>query len=412
MAWRRRRLGAVIGGFAVGVLGLACAEGGGRTTEGSSPTGTEGGTTDGITTFQPTTSIDPSDPTLTGTDDSGPATGSSDAETSLDGTTSAGPDDSSSSDGSSGGDAAPSVQSTSPAELMSGVPADTAIEIEFSEPMDPATITTDIGGRCSGSVQVSADAFVTCVAMTGTPATGDDQSFTVTPAAPLSSATPYQIRVLASATDAAGTPMAADFTTATGFIVRYFHSVVIDGVDDFDAVETLPTSTMGHTARVAWDDAYLYLGMLSPDVATGSDQVWLVAYVGGPAGTSQGATYNTQSPALPFDARWHLRWRTDGGFWGAQEWTGAVWQDDAFVIPPGDVASSGDFVELRVPWTELGDPAYLDLHLGLLREESFNEWSWAAVPEASYVEGYDPDYAQFFQFDLAGSTTPADTPPM
>lgn len=407
MAWTRR--GRAIGHLAVSCgLGVACSAGEGRTTDASTSTSGEDGTTNVITTFQPTTSIDPSDPTLTGTSaESGDETGTTTGSTSLDGGSSSSDEGST----SSGGDEAPTVQSTSPTDLMSGVPADTTIEVSFSEAMDPATITTNVDGNCTGSIQVSADGFATCVAMTGLPATGDDQTYLLTPAAALASATAYQIRVLATATDAGGTPMDADFTTPDGFIVRYFHTITLDGIDDFDAGETRPTSTMGYTARVAWDSTYLYLGMDGAAVGGGSPQDWLVVYLGGPAGTNQGVTYQMQSPALPFDARWHLQWRPSDGFWNALEWTGAAWEGAGFVTPP-QFAASGTFVELRLPWSEIGDPAYLDLHVGMLNELPGSEWSWAAMPEGSYMDSYDPDYGQYLQIDRSGSTLPADLLPM
>lgn len=409
MAWMRRR-SAAIGGLAASVLVLACSEGEARTSVTPTTTG-EDDTTGSITTFQPT-SIDPTDPTLTTSgseDETGTGTtGATSIEPDSDGGSTAG-----TSEGSSSGsvDEPPSVQSTTPAELMSGVAADTTIEVTFSEVMDPATVTTNVGTGCTGALQVSSDGFVTCVAMTSAPSTGDDQTFVVTPAEPLDSATTYQIRVLATVTDVGGTPMDADFTTVTGFIVRYFHTIDIDGTDDFNMDEILSLSTPGHTARVAWDDSYLYLGFDSPAVG-GDPEEWMVVYIGGPAGTSQGVMYNTQLPTMPFDARWHLRWRLDGTFWGALEWTGAAWQDAAFTIPAADVIMMGSFVELRVPWADIGDPAYLDLHLGLLNEQDFGEWSWAAVPDTSYGDGYDPAYSHFLQFDRFGSTLPANVLPM
>ncbi|MCH9683822.1 MAG: Ig-like domain-containing protein [Deltaproteobacteria bacterium] len=313
---------------------------------------------------------------------------------------------------SSGGDAAPSVQSTTPADFESGVEPTTDIAIEFSEPMDAATVTTTTAGTlCVGAIQVSADAFTTCVPMMGEPTTRDDQVFVVQPQLALSAATTYQVRVLPTATDAGGTPLAAEFTTGNGFAIRYFDTIVIDGVNDFSVAETFPTSTVGHSGYVAWDDDYIYLGLDSPDVAAASGEVWWVVYVGGPQGSGEGVTYNTQSPALPFDARWHLRWRTDGTFASALTWSGVAWEDAAFTIGADDVASTGEFVEMRVSRLDVGLPAYLDLHMGLLREEALNEASWGAVPEGSYVDGYDPDYAQFFQFDLASSLLPTDVMP-
>ena len=40
---------------------------------------------------------------------------------------------------------------------------------------------------------------------------------------------------------------------------------------------------------------------------------------------------------------------------------------------------------------------------------SLNEASWAAVPAGSYVDGYDPDYSEYYEFDLTASSVPAAT---
>lgn len=115
-----------------------------------------------------------------------------------------------------------------------------------------------------------------------------------------------------------------------------------------------------------------------------------------------------------FSARWHARWRASDDYGGALEWNGMEWIDPGFGPTPasGDVAYSGSFVEMRIAWADLGDPDYLDVHLGMLREQNLNEWTWAGVPSGAYTDGYDPNVGQFFQFDLAGSTVPADYAPM
>ena len=67
---------------------------------------------------------------------------------------------------------------------------------------------------------------------------------------------------------------------------------------------------------------------------------------------------------------------------------------------------------MQIAWSDLGDPQLIGAHLGMLREEAFNEATWASVPSGSYVDSYDPDYTQFFEFDNLASTLPADYPPM
>lgn len=382
------------------------------TSDGSS-TGSD--STGQVTTFQPTTTVDPSvtvsatqgtsddgldtSDTGTGTDGSTETVGT----TATEGTTTE----------STTGDTPPSVQAVSPADLATGVAPATEIAVTFDEAMDPASLTTNTADEaCTGALQLSADGFASCVRMAAAPTTGDDLTFTVSPLAPLASATTYQLRVLGDVTDAGGTPMGADFTTAAGFTVRYFHTIVLDGVNDFTADETFASSTMGHTGYVAWDDAYLYLGMSNAELGGSSNQVWMVGYLGGPMGSTTGVQYNTQQPLLPFEARFHVRWRASDDFGGALEWTGAAWSNPGFGPTAGsdDVAFGGSFVEMRVAWSDLQSPTVLPLHLGMLREQAFNEASWSAVPAGSYVDGYDPDYGQHFEFDVLGSTRPVDHP--
>lgn len=415
MAWMRGRGGRAGRLMLVASMGLGgCSEGQGRLDTTTDPSTTGQASTGSLTTFQPATSVDPS-VTLSdsgSTESSGPdGTGSSEGPTGTDASTAA---DATTAQGTTTtDDPPPSVQAVSPVDRATGVAAGTPIAVTFSEAMAPATITANTADEaCTGTLQASADGFATCIRMAAAPSTDDDQTFTVSPAASLASATTYQVRVLGDVTDAGGTPMGIDFTTATGFVVRYFHTIVIDGVVDFTADETLPSSTPGHTGYVAWDDAYVYLGMSSPDLGGSSSVVWMVSYLGGPMGTTSGVTYNTQQPLLPFDGRWHLRWRASDDFGGALEWTGAAWANPGFgpTAASDDVAASGSFVEMRVARADLGDPDVLPLHLGMLREQNLSEASWAAVPAGSYVDGYDPDYGQYLELDLLGSTVPIDHP--
>jgi hypothetical protein len=308
----------------------------------------------------------------------------------------------------------PFVIATDPAVFETGVPADADILVTFSEAMDDLSVTTNTADdSCSGVLQLSADEFATCVQMAGPPSSGDSLTYTVTPAAPLSSATTYRLRVLGNVTDAGGTPMSDDFTH-DGFVVRYFHTITIDGINDFTADETFMSSSPDHTGYVAWDDAYVYLGMTAPDLGGSDPQIWLVAYLGGTPGTTDGITYNTQQPMLPFDARWHLRWKASDDYGGALEYDGMIWNDPGFgpIAGSENVAASGSFVEMRVAWADLDSPDLLALHLGMLREQAFNEASWAAVPANSYVDSYDPDYSQYYQFDVLGSLLPGDHDPI
>lgn len=367
--------------------------------QGSESAGTE--TTAGATEVEMTegtgnTSVGPS----TGEPTTGAPTSTSDPTTGDPSTT-----------GEPTGGVAPTVIETAPADGLSGIDYSAPIVVTFSEAMKASSLTTNTDDdSCSGSVQVSADGFTTCMQMTDPPVGSPDLTeWTLVPALLLASTASYQIRVTTDARSGDDVALAEEYTSA-GFTVRYYHPIQIDGVNDFTADETFTSSTGGFTGYVAWDKAFLYLGYAGADLQDGmADQnlKWVLTYLGGANGGASGVTYNTQQPALPFAARWHVRHRLDEGLTGALEWSGNAWVD-AWAIGQADVAQSSGFVELRVPLTELGDPETVELHLTMINEKGLAEWTWGAVPSGSLVDNYDPDYGGYFEFELQGSTVPAD----
>ena len=78
----------------------------------------------------------------------------------------------------------------------------------------------------------------------------------------------------------------------------------------------------------------------------------------------------------------------------------------------GSAARNGNFVELSIPLADIGAPTSLQVHLSMINEQSMSEWSWASVPDTSFVDGYDPDYARYYDFDLTGSGPPSSYPPL
>lgn len=108
-----------------------------------------------------------------------------------------------------------------PFSIVGVLPADGATQVDltasvswtFNRPADPATITVNTTDtQCSGSLQLSADHFATCVTMAGTPAAANaDQTFTIVPQTPLAAATQYQARVATAAADLNGFTLPASF---------------------------------------------------------------------------------------------------------------------------------------------------------------------------------------------------------
>lgn len=114
---------------------------------------------------------------------------------------------------------APEVTATAPFDNTTGIALDSTIGVSFSHIMDTSTLTTTTSSACVGSLQVSSDNFVTCVAMaSSTPAFQASNTLAIlTPAGSLAGLTTYKIRVTNLARNTAGYPLAATYTTPTGF---------------------------------------------------------------------------------------------------------------------------------------------------------------------------------------------------
>ena len=135
---------------------------------------------------------------------------------------------------------APTVNSTSPANVATGSSCTNNITVTFSENMDTTSVTTNTGNTsCSGTIQISLDSFGSCIQMTsGDPSTSDNTTFSVNPASGtgvtgsrlenldwleiagngVSDPLRFKIRVTTGVKDLSGNTMSDDNTTETGFI--------------------------------------------------------------------------------------------------------------------------------------------------------------------------------------------------
>jgi hypothetical protein len=97
---------------------------------------------------------------------------------------------------------------------------------------------------------------------------------------------------------------------------------------------------------------------------SGSSNKHLLIYLSGSPGTNTGKTYNGQTPLLPFTARYHVQWLATGTSTNAWQYSGG-WVDASWNFT-GDVASRGNFVEMRIPLADIDSPATLGVHLSLI----------------------------------------------
>jgi hypothetical protein len=143
--------------------------------------------------------------------------------------------------------------------------------------------------------------------------------------------------------------------------------------------------------------------MNGSDVASNDANKWVVVYIGGAGGTTAGQLYNTQQPALPFSALYHLRWKANDTYKNAEVWNGASWVDAGFSFTS---SRNGSFVEMAIPRVSVGSPAIANVVVGMLNETPNFEGTYAGVPATTYSDSYDPNFAHYFAFDLGGCDVP------
>lgn len=191
----------------------------------------------------------------------------------------------------------------------------------------------------------------------------------------------------------------------------------IDGENDFkEPQEKFITSSPGYEGFIAWDSKNLYIGMAGSDIGPGaSASKWVLIYLDGGAQTTQtGQSYGAgtaQQPTLPFGASFHVGLKTNLSYTNKQKWDGASWVDAGFAFNP--VAQrKNSFLEVAIPLSALGNPSKLKVHVSMINEAPGAEWTYSAVPSSSFTDGVDPNYAKYFEFDLADTTkTPSQYTP-
>ena len=95
----------------------------------------------------------------------------------------------------------------------------TEIAIQFSAAMSTSSLTAiTSGSACTGSIQVSANDFATCIPFaSASPATDDNKQFRLTPNPALSASLMYKIKVTTAATSSDGKALANTYVSAAGF---------------------------------------------------------------------------------------------------------------------------------------------------------------------------------------------------
>jgi N-acetylneuraminic acid mutarotase len=165
----------------------------------------------------------------------------------------------------------PSVVATTPADASKDNMTNTTFSVTFSEAMDTTTLNGNTGTTCAGSIQVSSDNFITCIAMTSaTPVfSAGNTVATLTPAASLTTNT-YKVRVTTAAKSVNTIAMAGVYTSVTGASVSGWawmsgsstvNAVGVYGTKGIASATNVPGARYG---SISWSDAsgnlYLFGG--------------------------------------------------------------------------------------------------------------------------------------------------------
>lgn len=193
----------------------------------------------------------------------------------------------------------------------------------------------------------------------------------------------------------------------------YRHTITIDGVDDFSPTEVIATTSASYVARVAWDDANLYIGYSGADLATTTSDAgtkWLFVYLDTTAGgEAQSEMYNTQRATFPpnFQADYYARYKIDGTLTSLQHVIGGTWMTAS---PAPTTGQSGMFVELAIPLSAIGAGTQLDLVTYMINEKQFAEGTYAGLYATNFVDGYaaNMQLGVYMHADFTSSRVPGD----
>lgn len=198
-----------------------------------------------------------------------------------------------------------------------------------------------------------------------------------------------------------------------------YHTIIIDGNNDFAADETFSSSSLGYTAYVTWDADNIYLGYSGFDIGDGqSDNKWIVFYFDTDAnldpaygnGTLNAIGFNTQNWILPFRADYMIQIRTTGGFEVLKRFNGTNWVD----VTPHNMQifdnNSDNFIEIKIPKASLNNPQKIYMLGYFINETTGFEWTYASFPDNSLRngDGYkNPGYFDhWYGFELTDSISP------
>jgi hypothetical protein len=183
-----------------------------------------------------------------------------------------------------------------------------------------------------------------------------------------------------------------------------WHTVKIDGINDFYTNECFPTTSAGsgYTNWITWDNSYLYIGYKGADIANdplGAGVLVIYISTNTNTGSAYGVLYNTQKPVLPFRADYVFNFVNDYT-WNSAVWNGTAWNwNSPFTVITGtDLNRNSTYLEFRISKSDLKNPANLDIYLQFVKKTVGFEWTHGAVPYNTLTDGYKSNPSNYISF--------------
>lgn len=205
--------------------------------------------------------------------------------------------------------------------------------------------------------------------------------------------------------------------TSTGV---FSHTHRVDGsLGDWYAVEQVgETQADGTRTYVSWDNAYFYVAISSPAIATAPTSRHLLLLLGnGTGGAREVPAIGGQSPALPFGAVRVVDWRLDGrdvvhsladGLWQARAET--IGTGGTYIIP-NLAAGVVEATFSRGAYQVVG--ATIDLAWLWVDDTTGAEVSYGAFPPHAIADNtFDPDIVAWYRFRTDATDAPSSYSPM
>ncbi len=205
--------------------------------------------------------------------------------------------------------------------------------------------------------------------------------------------------LLASSPAQAASPSALDATSD--------HTITIDGTNDFSTDEDV-AGTSGSTYYFTWNSSTFYFGAQNTDINDNwqykSVQLYIDTDPFGTNGTSTGATYNNQTPTLPFSADYLLYWETDNTGMVLRPYSSGSWQTGN--TTGVSAWQSGEYVEFSIGLSTIGSPAAVRVAAFMMNSESLHESIYYMTPSSNGPDGYQQNVTHYFGFLLKAGISP------